>query len=268
MLLTAPVLAGAPTTVSRRARSRAQAAPARLRRTCCSAVVDVSVSEAPQPSPTDAESFTRAKARLLATVAGLDRGSAATASDRAAVDAAVADLEALAREAAARTDAGAAQVAIDERIGGKWRLVYSSTFAGVPGGSQGFTGAPGAGTPVRLGAVYQRVLPGKKRLDNIVELTLPGPLLIGSFTITACLGHTLEVLGESRVRITFDDITFRGRGVRGARPLTLPSPLRALGLEGAVPASLRGGEFDTTFVDGEARVSRGDRGELRVFVRA
>ena len=27
------------------------------------------------------------------------------------------------------------------------------------------------------------------------------------------------------------------------------------------------GAFDTTFVDGDVRVSRGDRGELRVFVR-
>jgi acetyl-CoA synthetase len=58
------------------------------------------------------------------------------------------------------------------------------------------------------------------------------------------------------------------RGVKGARPLALPNPVRALGLEGMLPEALRGGAFDTPFLDEELRISRGDRGELRVFVRA
>lgn len=35
-----------------------------------------------------------------------------------------------------------AAVPIDKRLNGKWRLVYSSTFAGQAGGTQGFTGEP------------------------------------------------------------------------------------------------------------------------------
>lgn len=42
---------------------------------------------------------------------------------------------------------------IDEQINGKWRLVYSSTFAGQGGGTQGFTGSPTGGGPLQLGQV-------------------------------------------------------------------------------------------------------------------
>ena len=34
-----------------------------------------------------------------------------------------------------------------------------------------------------------------------------------------------------------------------------------------LPRELSGGSFDTSFVDTELRISRGDRGELRVFVK-
>jgi hypothetical protein len=110
----------------------------------------------------------------------------------------------------------------------------------------------------------------KGRLDNIVELRVPAPWpLPGALTLTATLAHTLEATGGAGVRIRFEEVTFRGRGLRGARPLTLPSPLKALGIDDSIlPPNLRGGAFETTFVDGEARVSRGDRGEVRVFVRA
>ena len=203
------------------------------------------------------EGLAQAKTRLLSAVAGLDRGASARPSDVNAVSAAVTELEALAPRAPL------------DRLSGLWRLVYSSTFAGQPGGSQGFTGVPGAGTPLRLGPVLQRVQASKRTLDNIVELRVPGPFLVGSLTVVATLSHSLEVLSESRVRVNFQALSLRGRGVRGARPLTLPSPLSLLPeLEAALPPSLKGGEFETTFCDHEARISRGDRGELRVFVRA
>ncbi len=122
---------------------------------------------------------------------------------------------------------------------------------------------------------------------------MPAPWpLPGALTLTATLAHTLEArrthccatplfavpdaclcadaqaVGATGVRIAFTEVVLRTRGLRGARPLALPSPLRALGIEAALPESLRGGAFETSFVDGECRVSRGDRGEVRVFVRA
>ena len=34
------------------------------------------------------------------------------------------------------------------------------------------------------------------------------------------------------------------------------------------PSSVRSGEFTATYVDGDMLITRGDRGELRVFIRA
>jgi PAP_fibrillin len=211
------------------------------------------------------EELDTGKQALLRLLATLDRGSAASATDRSAVDDAVAAIE----QKGSRTRGESSSLA--DRLAGKWRLAYSSTFAGVSGGSQGFTGPPGAGTPLRLGAVYQRVQPfNKRRLDNIVELRVPGLLpFSGSIPVTACLSHSLEFIGRpDTVRIEFLDITFRVQGVRGLRPITLPSPVQALGLQAILPLQLRGGEFTTTYCDADFRVSRGDRGELRIFTRA
>jgi hypothetical protein len=199
------------------------------------------------------------KAALLRLLATLDRGAAATGPDRAAVEACVSQLEAVA-VSSSPTD-------LRDRLSGKWRLAYSSTFAGVAGGSQGFTGPPGAGTPVRLLAVYQRVqLSTKARLDNIVELQLPGLLPFTTLPASVCLSHSCEVSGAT-TSIEFLEVTFRLKGVRGARPITLPSPLQALGMQAVLPLQLRGGRFDTTFCDADFRISRGDRGELRIFTR-
>ena len=211
-----------------------------------------------------AQELDTGKQALLRLLATLDRGSAASAADRSAVDDAVAAIE----QKGSKNRGEASSLA--DRLAGKWRLAYSSTFAGVSGGSQGFTGPPGAGTPLRLGAVYQRIQPfNKRRLDNIVELRVPGLLpFSGSIPVTACLSHSLEFIGPDTVRIEFLDVTFRVQGVRGLRPITLPSPVQALGLQAILPLQLRGGEFTTTYCVADFRVSRGDRGELRIFTRA
>lgn len=146
----------------------------------------------------EAPAVSLAKSSLLSAIAGLDRGAAATPSDVAAVDAAIAALEA----AGAAEEASAAP--LDTRLAGKWRLVYSSTFAGVQAGSQGFRGPPGGGTPVRLGPVYQRIQPNAQRLDNILELVVPGPFFIGSLTVTATLSHLMRVTGERSIRSACD----------------------------------------------------------------
>lgn len=238
------------------------------------AAASATASGPPGRAPAAGDAVEAAKVWLLLTLASLDRGAAATASDVACVDAAVAALEALAGADSPPSpdNNGAAAPSFADRLSGLWRLVYSSTFAGVQAGSQGFTGPPGA-PGVRLGAVLQRIQPASARLDNILELSLPPPLpfgLSGTRGPTLCvqLRHEMELVGEAVVRLRFTEAVLRLRGARGAHPLALPSPLRALGLEGAVPEGLRGGSFCTSFVDGQLRVSRGDRGELRVFLRA
>ena len=130
----------------------------------------------------------------------------------------------------------------------------------------GFT-APGAGAPgARLGSVYQRLSSERKTCDNVVRLGF-GPQG-ASFTGEASLGHAYVVAG-STTRITFTGVTLES-GAFGLPRVTLPTPLDALpedAKEAAFGAGLQSGAFDTTFVDDDVRVSRGDRGETRVFVR-
>jgi hypothetical protein len=212
-----------------------------------------------------------AKYALVKRLAALDRGVAADDDDRRAANALVEELERLAGEGSAEPGGKKSYAPTDDdlerALDGEWRLAYSSTFAGEAGGSQGFTGAPGAGAPgARLGSVYQRLSSERKTCDNVVRLGF-GPQG-ASFTGEASLGHAYVVAG-STTRITFTGVTLES-GAFGLPRVTLPTPLDALpedAKEAAFGAGLQSGAFDTTFVDDDVRVSRGDRGETRVFVR-
>ena len=207
------------------------------------------------------------KFALFKTLATLDRGVASGAADRAAVRSLVESLEATA--SAAPSSLAPSDAALEAALDGEWRLAYSSTFAGEQAGSQGFAGAPGgAGAP--LGSVYQRISAAEKTCDNVVQLGAATSPLRGA----AALGHAYVVSGRTTT-ITFTGVTVE-EAPFGLPAFKLPSPLDALpreardALEGAgetAGVGIGSGAFETTFVDADARISRGDRGELRVFVK-
>lgn len=233
----------------------------------------------------DPSSVVSARERLLMAVSGTDRGARAGPEERLAVDAAVDALV-----AAGDAESTTLRFPEDlERISGKWRLVYTSAFSasfGTQGageqnnrGSRGgrapdpLGGPAGQGSPVQLGAVYQRIrLAGgdvaTRAVDNIVEVKgrvvpwpLPqvGPSLNGSVT----LEHSFKEEGGARLRIALRKVTLRakGTGLPFVRPLELPEVPNFLSDAGA-------GSFDTVFCDGIVRVTRGvEFGETRVFVR-
>ena len=211
-----------------------------------------------------------AKYALVKRLAALDRGVAADDADRQATNALVEELERLAgggpSGAAGEKTYAPVDGVLERALDGEWRLAYSSTFAGEGAGSQGFTGAPGTGTPgARLGSVFQRFSSERKTCDNVLRLGFGPP---PSFAGEASLGHSYVVAGAT-TRITFTGVTLESNPF-GLPRLTLPSPLDALpeeAKEAAFGAGLQSGAFDTTFVDDDVRVSRGDRGETRVFVR-
>ena len=211
-----------------------------------------------------------AKYALVKRLAALDRGVAADDADRQATNALVEELERLAgggpSGAAGEKTYAPVDGVLERALDGEWRLAYSSTFAGEGAGSQGFTGAPGTGTPgARLGSVFQRFSSERKTCENVLRLGFGPP---PSFAGEASLGHSYVVAGAT-TRITFTGVTLESNPF-GLPRLTLPSPLDALpeeAKEAAFGAGLRSGAFDTTFVDDDVRISRGDRGETRVFVR-
>ena len=214
---------------------------------------------------------------LLQRAAGLDRGIAASDEDVRTIEAAARALE----EAPAANRVDWANESDVARLGGRWRLVYTSAFAtGTLGGAR--PGPPSNG-PVRLGKVFQRIQTRKRRLDNIIEpvyLDAPWPLPFPSFlpspAATVQLGHSLELIGSDTVRIVGDGATVRPRGAQWLRPIALESPKLPFAEEvrAALPEQVRdalatigGSTFRVAYLDDDVYVTRGDRGELRVFVR-
>lgn len=212
------------------------------------------------------------KLHLLSAVAGLDRGAAAGAVQRKAVLEAA---EALERESDIENFPSGLSV-----TDGLWRLVYSSALSAGSGSGGGAgrdspsifqtpdTGSFNSfGPGSQVGQVYARISSRKKKLENIVEVFLrtPVPFLpLNLGKIVLNLEHRLEVTGDREVKITLENVTARNAG-GPARQLRLP-PLKIPVLEAL--SSQGAGVFETTFCDASLRITRGDRGEIRIFTKA
>ncbi|CAN6363287.1 unnamed protein product [Urochloa humidicola] len=210
----------------------------------------------------DADYVASLKVKLLSAVSGLNRGLAATQEDLDRADAAARELEAAGGHGGPVDLTGRGLDALQ----GRWRLVYSSAFSSrTLGGSR--PGPPtGRLLPITLGQVFQRIDVVSRDFDNIVELELGAPWPLPPVEATATLAHKFEIVGTSGVRIDFEKTTVKTKGSLAQLPPLevprIPDNLRP-------PASNTGsGEFEVTYLDGDTRVTRGDRGELRVFVIA
>lgn len=234
--------------------------------------VNTTEAESSRPSPDQVDQTTaRLQETLIALLASLDRGFAAGPDDILRVDTLVRQLE-------TSNDPIILQANM-ARLGGRWRLLFSSSFAGGNlGGAR--PGPPAALFPLQLGQVYQDIFLASKRLDNVVSLSskisiesLPA-MNVEPPSVTCRLGHSFEVLGANTVRITYDDTEVKGSGGIGGwlgnilpgvkiptKIPTLPEPLRS------VFADAQNATFEVVFIDDRMRITRGDRGELRVFLR-
>lgn len=220
--------------------------------------MDFADTSAGTDADADADYVASLKIKLLSAVSGLNRGLAASQEDLDRADAAARELEA--------AGGGPVDLTRDlDKLQGRWRLVYSSGFSSrTLGGSR--PGPPtGRLLPLTLGQVFQRVDVVSRDLDNIVELELGAPWPLPPVEATATLAHKFEVVGTSGVRITFEKTTVRATGSLSQLPPLevprIPDNLRP-------PSNTGSGEFEVTYLDADTRVTRGDRGELRVFVIA
>lgn len=205
-----------------------------------------------------ADNMASLKIKLLSAVSGLNRGLAASQEDLDRADAAARELEA------------AAGCPVDlsrdlDKLQGRWRLLYSSAFSSrTLGGSR--PGPPtGRLLPITLGQVFQRIDVVSRDFDNIVELELGAPWPLPPLEATATLAHKFEIIGTSGIKITFEKTTVKTKGNLSQLPPLevprIPDNLRP-------PSNTGSGEFEVTYLDDDTRVTRGDRGELRVFVIA
>ncbi|MQM00879.1 hypothetical protein Taro_033626 [Colocasia esculenta] len=195
------------------------------------------------------------KLKLLNAVSGLNRGLAASEDDLRRADAAAKELEAV---------GGPVDLSKDlDKLQGRWKLIYSSGFSSrTLGGSR--PGPPiGRLLPITLGQVFQRIDVVSKDFDNIVELQFGTPWPLPPAEATATLAHKFEVIGSAKIQITFEKTTVKPTGnLSQLPPLELPRLPDAL----RPPSNTGIGEFEVTYVDDDIRITRGDRGELRVFV--
>ena len=132
-----------------------------------------------------------------------------------------------------------------------------------------FLKEPGVTTPLRMPAwlvVTSQIL--KNILENIVEVFLraPLPFLPQPGKVVLNLEHKLQLVDNQsrRVKITLVQVTARNQG-GPARQLRLP-PLKIPVLEAL--SSQGAGIFETTYCDDMLRITRGDRGEIRIFTKA
>ncbi|KAI4345833.1 hypothetical protein L6164_012924 [Bauhinia variegata] len=224
-----------------------------------SALDEVSVVDPPPPPPPPPsfDQIASLKLNLLSAISGLNRGLAANEDDLRKADEAAKELEAV---------VGPVDLAADlDKLQGRWKLIYSSAFSSrTLGGSR-----PGPPIrrllPITLGQVFQRIDIVSKDFDNIVELQLGVPWPLPPLEVTATLAHKFELIGFSKIKITFEKTTVKTSGnLSQLPPLEIPRIPDALR-----PRSNTGsGEFEVTYLDADARITRGDRGELRVFVIA
>lgn len=213
------------------------------------------------------------KLRLMECIAGLDRGFAANSYAAMQVESAALALTEQSQPVMLSwtAESGEDDDKKDKESGlaqlsGTWRLVYSSGFSsGSIGGRQ--PGPSASLLPARLGQVYQIISPYTSRLDNVLELYtgLPG---IEPVVLTASLKHHFEAVGGNIVQITFEDTEIKVTGGLGGLLGNLPEIMLPQLPEPFKPSrQQRTSSFDVLYLDSDLRITRGSRGELRIFVK-
>ncbi|UPR02394.1 putative plastid-lipid associated fibrillin [Chloropicon primus] len=198
---------------------------------------------------TSSERLLRLVLKVYETVAGSDRGFSYrnNADKRRSVVEAVDDL--------LRSSPGD-RCTVDS---GLWRLVYSTNF-----GSDEITRGGTSSQPPGLGQVYQRVDRERSQLDNLVEVSLP---LVGT-KVTLCLQHELRIVesvqGGEEFVITFSGTKVSGGGIEVP---TLPNVLQMLPDSLRPQQELSSASFENVFSEEGLRISKGDRGELRIYCK-
>ncbi|HAN46682.1 MAG TPA: fibrillin [Cyanobacteria bacterium UBA8156] len=194
--------------------------------------------------------YSERKRDLLAAIARTDRGLDIRPEQLPAVWTAVTRLEAV--------NPTPRPVALPVKLAGLWQLAFTTSFDVLRLGR-----LPG----VRLGEVYQYLSPELTHLINIAELEPPWSFLAGIVAVTA----RLQPVSAVRVAVAFERGT---TGPKGALGYTEPETFatRLIAGEGlpSVPLPSQGSPLpwlDTTYLDEDLRLGRGDRGSLFVLTR-
>lgn len=191
-----------------------------------------------------------AKAELLAAIAGTNRGVITTEANRSLVLDKVVQLE---------VQNPTPQPLIErERLSGVWRLIYTT--------SQDLLGL--ARLPmIPAGPIYQCIRGQELKLYNVLELQ-GIPFLEG----VICVAARLMPVSERRVQVNFERSILGVKGLMNYSSLdTLisrletQSPVAALNFP--LNAERSAGWLETTYLDEDLRIGRGNNDSLFVLTR-
>ena len=191
-----------------------------------------------------------AKARLLEAVAGKNRGLLATETDRVKVLTAIEQVE--------DHNPTANPLVAKELLEGDWRLLYTT--------SRGILGLDRFPL-LQLGQIYQCLRTGEARLYNIAEI-VGVPFFEGIVSVAA----DFEAISERRVSVRFN------RYILGLQRLldyrspsqfiaAIESGKKFLPLDFSLESRERQGWLETTYLDEDLRIGRGNEGSVFVLAK-
>ena len=188
------------------------------------------------------------KTALLGAIAGRNRGLLAGEIDRANLLSAIAGLEAV--------NPNPEPLEGSDLLDGDWRLLYTTSQDLL-----GFDRFP----LLQTGTIYQSIRSDRRRVFNVAELLGP-PLLEGIFTVLA----SFEASSSNRADVRFERAVTglqRAMGYRSPGDLLerLERGERFWPLDFDLRDRDRRGWLETTYLDEDLRIGRGDKGSVFVL---
>ena len=190
------------------------------------------------------------KAELLEAIAGKNRGLLANEIDNVRVLSAIQQLE--------DTNPTRKPLEAKDLLNGDWRLLYTT--------SKGILGLDRF--PLfKLGQIYQCIRVSETKVYNIAEI-IGLPMLEGLVSVAA----TFEPVSENRVNVIFErSIIGLQRFLGYQTPATLIQQIESgkkfLPLDFKIDRGEQKGWLDTTYLDEDMRVGRGNEGNVFVLTK-
>ncbi|BBC22871.1 PAP/fibrillin family protein [Pseudanabaena sp. ABRG5-3] len=191
---------------------------------------------------------TTRKANLLNAIAPVNRGLNMTEDQRKAIFSAVAYLEEL--------NPTPAPTQSPELLDGNWLLLFTT--------SQELLGIDRF--PLyKLGNIYQCLRVAEGKIFNVAEIK-GLPLLGGLVSVCA----NFSVVNEKRVKVNFERLVAGSQTLVGYQDVnsfidTLRSPKKLLAIDFQIKREDQKGWLETTYLDQDLRIGRGNEGNLFVL---
>ncbi|WP_055075332.1 PAP/fibrillin family protein [Pseudanabaena sp. 'Roaring Creek'] len=193
---------------------------------------------------------TTRKANLLNAIAPVNRGLQMSENQRKAIFSAVAYLEEL--------NPTPAPTQTPELLDGDWLLLFTT--------SQELLGIDRF--PLyKLGNIYQCLRVAEGKIFNVAEIK--GLPLLGGL-VSVCANFT--VVSEKRVKVNFERLVAGSQSLVGYQNVksfidTLRSPKKLLAIDFQIKREDQKGWLETTYLDRDLRIGRGNEGNLFVLRR-